>query len=42
MILGDFGEVTLVDWGLAKFIGQPDEHSVTHSPTGRPGCKTRP
>jgi PAS domain S-box-containing protein len=25
VILGDFGEVIVLDWGLAKLIGQPDE-----------------
>jgi PAS domain S-box-containing protein len=25
VILGDFGEVIVLDWGLAKLVGQPDE-----------------
>src|SRR5262249_51807581 len=25
VVLGDFGEVIVLDWGLAKIIGQPDE-----------------
>jgi PAS domain S-box-containing protein len=25
VILGDFGEVIVLDWGLAKVVGQPDE-----------------
>jgi eukaryotic-like serine/threonine-protein kinase len=29
VILGDFGEVIVLDWGLAKPIGQPDEVADT-------------
>jgi PAS domain S-box-containing protein len=28
VILGDFGEVVVLDWGLAKRVGQPDSESV--------------
>ncbi len=37
VILGDFGEVVVLDWGLAKLVGRPDG--------GRPGPRsfsTRP
>src|SRR5262249_10839984 len=27
IMLGDFGEVVVLDWGLAKAVGQPDEES---------------
>ena len=27
VILGDFGEVIVLDWGLAKLMGQPDEEA---------------
>src|SRR5262249_19300953 len=27
VILGDFGEVIVLDWGLAKLVGQPDEEA---------------
>src|SRR5262245_57664714 len=29
VILGDFGEVIVLDWGLAKLLGQPDEEADT-------------
>jgi PAS domain S-box-containing protein len=35
VILGDFGEVIVLDWGLAKRLGQPDE-SETESVQGIP------
>jgi PAS domain S-box-containing protein len=33
-ILGDFGEVIVLDWGLAKVVGRPDEEQVesSHAP----------
>src|SRR5262249_63049 len=35
VILGSFGEVLLLDWGLAKVGGQPGEASANH-PSGTP------
>jgi PAS domain S-box-containing protein len=29
VILGDFGEVIVLDWGLAKLLGQPDDADTT-------------
>jgi PAS domain S-box-containing protein len=29
VVLGDFGEVIVLDWGLAKHLGQPDEPAAT-------------
>jgi len=34
VILGQFGEVIVLDWGLAKLIGQPDDANL---PTRSPG-----
>jgi PAS domain S-box-containing protein len=37
VILGDFGEVIVLDWGLAKLVGQPDEletESIQTAPDG--------
>src|SRR5262249_21628804 len=31
VILGDFGEVIVLDWGLAKLVGQPDEMEAAPS-----------
>src|SRR6516165_2520544 len=39
VILGDFGEVIVLDWGLAKVVGQPDESEnepVQSVPLGAP------
>ncbi|HME90874.1 MAG TPA: PAS domain S-box protein, partial [Myxococcaceae bacterium] len=39
VILGDFGEVIVLDWGLAKVVGQPDESEnepVQTVPLGAP------
>jgi serine/threonine protein kinase/Flp pilus assembly protein TadD len=42
IVLGDFGEVMVLDWGLAKLVGRPDEpfteppvvlHDAAHEPT---------
>jgi PAS domain S-box-containing protein len=33
VILGDFGEVIVLDWGLAKLLGQPDTKETDRSPT---------
>jgi serine/threonine-protein kinase len=33
VILGDFGEVIVLDWGLAKVIGQPDEPETESIPS---------
>jgi len=32
VILGNFGEVIVLDWGLAKLVGQPDEEENDGSP----------
>ncbi len=37
IILGPFGEVLVLDWGLAKRIGEPDD-AATGSPEPRPGA----
>jgi serine/threonine-protein kinase len=39
VMLGDFGEVVVLDWGLAKVLGQGDEESEERStvPIGEPG-----
>src|SRR5262249_21792458 len=31
VILGDFGEVVVLDWGLAKLVDRPDEQADQHS-----------
>ncbi|HEU4731069.1 MAG TPA: serine/threonine-protein kinase [Kofleriaceae bacterium] len=28
ILVGDLGETVVIDWGLAKFIGEPDEHTA--------------
>jgi serine/threonine-protein kinase len=33
VILGDFGEVIVLDWGLAKLMGQPDDLETDRSQT---------
>src|SRR5882672_12644867 len=33
VILGDFGEVIVLDWGLAKLLGQPEAKETDLSPT---------
>jgi PAS domain S-box-containing protein len=33
VILGDFGEVIVLDWGLAKVMGQPDEPETESIPS---------
>jgi WD40 repeat protein len=38
VVLGDYGEVIVLDWGLAKLLGHPEEHTplpaVTLDPAG--------
>ena len=36
ILVGDLGETVVIDWGLAKVIGEPDETDATHVPLGRP------
>jgi serine/threonine-protein kinase len=36
VVLGDFGEVVLLDWGLAKIIGQPEAPGGPPSPAPPP------
>jgi len=39
VILGDFGEVVVLDWGLAKLVGQPDRLEEDHiAPRNEPGA----
>jgi len=33
VLLGDFGEVLVLDWGVAKVLGDPREHGRTHLDT---------
>jgi PAS domain S-box-containing protein len=39
VILGDFGEVIVLDWGLAKLMDQPDQDETDSS--GLPGYETQ-
>lgn len=41
VMIGDFGEVLLMDWGIAKILGQEDESATESSiPMGKPPEKT--
>jgi WD40 repeat protein len=37
VIVGDFGETVVIDWGLAKDIADPDDPSSTTGPSSAPG-----
>jgi len=37
VVLGAFGEVIVLDWGLAKLLGTPDEHTWGAEPTALHG-----
>jgi serine/threonine-protein kinase len=39
VILGDFGEVIVLDWGLAKLMGQPDEFEADPIRTAPDGAR---
>src|SRR5262249_51666743 len=39
VILGDFGEVIVLDWGLAKLVGQPDESETASVQTVPDGAR---
>jgi serine/threonine protein kinase len=43
VILGDFGEVLLLDWGLAKLLGRPEGEAppVALREDGKPPCRAR-
>ena len=42
VVLGDFGEVVVLDWGLAKLVGRPDETLTPPVALGTREAGTRP
>jgi len=42
IVLGDFGEVTLLDWGLAKLLEEPQEESSESSTDDNFGTSSKP
>jgi len=41
IMVGEFGEVLLMDWGLAKFLGEEQEPSYTQDETAPASAETR-